>query len=102
MDANKLNFTVGSTRKRVPLFNDGTPTNGSLLIGNGTDFTNAPLTAGYAQTITNASGSITLTNDTTKLIPFIPNAEIGNGTRNGYFWKYCDCNFCHHIFVRQK
>lgn len=84
-DANKLNFTVGSTRKRIPLFNEGAPSSGSLLIGNGTDFTNAALTAGYAQTVTNGSGSITINPDTTKVIPFIPSGEIANGTRDGYF-----------------
>lgn len=84
-DANKLNFTVGSTRKRVPLFNDAAPTGGQLMIGNGTDFTLANLTAGYAQVVTNASGSITIKPDTTLLIPFIPSAEISNGTRDGYY-----------------
>lgn len=97
-DANKLNFTIGGNRKRIPVFNEGTPPSGSLLIGNGTDFTNTTLTAGYAQTITNASGSITLTNDTTKLIPFIPNAEISNGTRNGYYWNRTSGNFGHQFY----
>ena len=37
-----------------------TPTNGQLLIGNGTNYTLGTLTAGGAVQITNASGSITL------------------------------------------
>jgi len=86
-DANKLNFTIGGVRKRIPVFTEATPTGGQLMVGNGTDFTLANLTAGYAQTVTNGSGSITVNPDTTKVIPFIPNAEISNGTRSGYFWN---------------
>ena len=37
-----------------------TPPNGSLLIGNGTNYSNATLTAGSNITITNGSGSITI------------------------------------------
>lgn len=37
-----------------------TPTNGALLIGNGTNYTSATLTQGSGITITNASGSITI------------------------------------------
>ena len=40
----------------------GTPTNGQLLIGNGTDFTTAVLTAGTGISITNGAGSVTVTN----------------------------------------
>jgi len=39
---------------------DSTPTNGQLLIGNGTGFTLATLTAGTGVTITNNSGSISI------------------------------------------
>jgi hypothetical protein len=39
-----------------------TPTNGQLLIGNGTGYTLAAVTQGTGITITNASGSITVTN----------------------------------------
>ena len=39
-----------------------TPTNGQLLIGNGTGYTVAALTAGTAISVTNASGSITIAN----------------------------------------
>jgi hypothetical protein len=42
-----------------------TPTNGQLLIGNGTGFTLATLTAGSGITVTNAAGSITITNSST-------------------------------------
>lgn len=38
----------------------GTPSNGQLLIGNGTDFTTANLTAGTNITITNGPGSVTI------------------------------------------
>jgi len=76
---------IGSTKRRVPVTNDVSPSNGQLPIGNGTDFTVANLTAGYAQTVTNGSGSITILPDTTKVIPYIPEAEIGNGTRDGHY-----------------
>jgi hypothetical protein len=38
----------------------GTPTNGQLLIGNGSGFTRATLTAGSGVSITNGSGAITI------------------------------------------
>lgn len=38
----------------------GTPTNGQLLIGNGTDFTTANLTAGTNITITNSAGGVSI------------------------------------------
>ena len=38
----------------------GTPTNGQLLIGNGSSYTLATLTEGAGITITNGSGSITI------------------------------------------
>jgi hypothetical protein len=37
-----------------------TPTNGQLLVGNGTDFTLATLTQGANVTITSGTGSITI------------------------------------------
>jgi hypothetical protein len=40
----------------------GVPTNGQLLIGNGTGYTVAELTAGTAISVTNAAGSITIAN----------------------------------------
>ena len=97
-DSNKLNFTIGGVRKRFGMFTDAAPTGGQLMIGNGTDFTLANLTAGYAQTVTNGSGSITVNPDTTKVIPFIPNAEISNGTRNGYFWNRTSGIFGHQFY----
>jgi len=39
-----------------------TPANGALLIGNGTNFTSATVTAGTAISVTNGAGSITLAN----------------------------------------
>jgi hypothetical protein len=41
------------------------PTNGQLLIGNGTGYTLATITAGSGISVTNASGSITITNSST-------------------------------------
>jgi len=41
------------------------PSNGQLLIGNGTNYTLATLTAGSGITVTNAAGSITITNSST-------------------------------------
>jgi hypothetical protein len=76
---------IGSSKRRIATTNDANATNGYIPIGNGTDFTTAAITAGYAQTVTNGSGSITVNPDTTKVIPFIPSAEISNGTRDGYF-----------------
>ena len=54
--------TVAGT---LPIANGGTntasvPANGQLLIGNGTDYTVATLTAGTGMTITNTAGGITL------------------------------------------
>lgn len=50
----------------LPVANGGTgitttPTNGQIPIGNGTNYTAATLTAGTGISITNASGSITIT-----------------------------------------
>lgn len=76
---------IGSSKRRVATTNDAAASNGQIPIGNGTDFTIANITAGYAQTVTNGSGSITVSPDTTKVIPYIPSAEISDGTRDGYF-----------------
>lgn len=51
-----LSFSYGGTGVT------GTPTNGQFLIGNGAGFTLATLTAGPGVTITNGSGSTTITN----------------------------------------
>lgn len=40
--------------------NGGAPSNGQLLIGNGTGLTRSTLTAGSGVTVTNATGSITI------------------------------------------
>jgi len=42
-----------------------TPTNGQLLIGNGSGFALSTLTAGSGITVTNSAGSITITNSST-------------------------------------
>lgn len=44
----------------------GTPTNGQLLIGNGTGFALSTLTAGSGITVTDNAGSITITNSSTR------------------------------------
>lgn len=64
-----LPLTTGVTGT-LPIANGGTgltstPTDGQLLIGNGTGFTLATLTAGSGITVTNATGSITITNSST-------------------------------------
>ena len=53
-----LTATLGTNRGGTGLAT--TPANGELLIGNGTGFTMATLTAGANVTITNSSGSITI------------------------------------------
>lgn len=61
--SSRLAFTPSpsSTRKRVALTNDASPTNGQLPIGNGTDFALATLTGTANQiTVTNGTGTITL------------------------------------------
>lgn len=97
-DGNKLNFTVGGVRKRIPVYNDGAPSGGEILVGNGTDFTKTTITQGYAQVVTNGSGSIAIRPDTTLVLPFIPNAEISNNTRNGYYWNRTSGNFGHQFY----
>jgi len=57
--------TAGAVSGTLPISNGGTglssvPTNGQILIGNGTGFALATLTAGTGITITNTSGSITI------------------------------------------
>jgi len=64
------NFTATSLTLTNPLARgqggtglSTTPTNGQLLIGNGTGYTLSTLTAGSGITITNGAGSITITAD---------------------------------------
>jgi hypothetical protein len=57
--------TAANVTGTVAIANGGTaltttPTNGQLLIGNGTNYTLSTLTAGSNITITNASGAITI------------------------------------------
>lgn len=60
---------IGSTKRRVPVTNDVSPSNGQLPIGNGTDFTVAGIT-GLGITVTNGSGSITIAAKRDTLIQF--------------------------------
>ena len=64
---NNIYSITGTGTGITAVINGGTglgtiPTNGQLLIGNGTGYTLNTLTAGTAISVTNASGSITLTN----------------------------------------
>jgi len=54
----------------------GTPGNGQLLIGNGSNFTLANLIAGSNITILNASGSITIS----ATVPSLPSGATGSFT----------------------
>lgn len=76
---------IGSSKRRIATVNDASASNGQIPIGNGTDFTTANITTGFGADVTNGAGTIAITPDTTELIPFIPSAEISNGTRDGYF-----------------
>lgn len=60
-DGTNFYLSPSITRKRIPLFTNATPTNGMLLIGNGSDFTAATLTGTTNQiSVSNGSGSIQL------------------------------------------
>lgn len=65
---NAVDLSTSEVAGVLPIANGGTgvssvPSNGQLLIGNGTGYTVANLTAGNGITITNASGSITIADD---------------------------------------
>lgn len=55
-----------------------TPSNGQLLIGNGTGYTVGTLTAGAGITITNGSGSVTVAAPTAGTCPTCANRDLGN------------------------
>lgn len=61
----------------------GTPTNGQLLIGNGTGYTLASLTAGTGISITPGAGSITIANTATVPNPFILTSAASNAISVG-------------------
>ena len=62
MNSSSAVVEVGTNPDSITItkVNGGTPTNGQLLIGNGTGLTRSTLTAGSGVTITNATGSITI------------------------------------------
>ena len=57
----------------------GTPTNGQLLIGNGTNFTRSTITAGSGITVTNGSGSITIASTSSGGDVSGPASSVDNG-----------------------
>jgi len=59
------------------------PTNGQLLIGNGTGYTLANLTAGSGISISNSSGGITITNAASSFDPTANNTFTGRQTFTG-------------------
>jgi len=62
------------------------PTNGQLLIGNGTDYTLATLTQGTGITITNGSGTITIASSGGSMV--YPGAGIPNSTGSSWGTSY--------------
>jgi len=56
----RLGFSPSTTIKRFGLSNDVAPTNGQLMIGNGTDYTVASVTAGSGITVTPGAGTLTI------------------------------------------
>jgi hypothetical protein len=61
-----------------------TPTNGQLLIGNGTGYSLATITAGTGISITNGSGSITITNTGTIPWTAVSGTTQTMASNNGY------------------
>ncbi|MGZ3769156.1 MAG: tail fiber domain-containing protein [Bdellovibrio sp.] len=59
-DGSNLYWTDSTATRQKLAYYTGTPTNGQLLIGNGTEFSVANLTAGSGATITNSAGGITI------------------------------------------
>jgi hypothetical protein len=85
-------LTLAYSGTALPVTNGGTgltttPANGELLIGNGTGYTKATLTAGSNVTITNASGGITIAaagggGGVTSVTATSPIASSGGSTPN--------------------
>ncbi len=59
------------------------PTNGQLLIGNGTGYTLSTLTAGSGITISNSAGGVTITNAASSFDPTVNNTFTGRQTFTG-------------------
>jgi hypothetical protein len=59
------------------------PTNGQLLIGNGTGYSTAAITAGSGISVTNGSGTITITNAASSFDPTANNTFTGRQTFTG-------------------
>lgn len=59
-DGSNIYFSPSTTRKRFPLTNNATPSNGQIPIGNGTDYTVANITGSNGVTVTNGAGTIAL------------------------------------------
>lgn len=93
-DGTNLYFTpTGTTRKRLPIINNATPSNGQIPIGNGTDFTTANITSsGGTITVTNGSGTIDLAIPTTTLTsnsytPTLTNVtNVSSSSVNGFLY----------------
>lgn len=80
-----LTATTFSLDTPVSVLNGGTgnssaPTNGQLLIGNGSNFSLAAITAGTGVSVTNATGSITLANTAPDQTVIISGSGIVNVT----------------------
>lgn len=71
---NTVNVANGGTNLSA------TPTNGQLLIGNGSGYTLATLTAGTGISISNAAGAITVTNSQPNATVDVQQFDAGGGT----------------------
>jgi hypothetical protein len=83
-------LTLAYSGTALPVANGGTgltttPANGELLIGNGTGYTKATLTAGSNVTITNTSGGISIASTGGGSLPS-PGAAFNVLTSNGSTW----------------
>lgn len=86
---------IGSNKRRIPVTNDVSPSNGQIPIGNGSDYTVANITAGTGLTVTNGSGSITVGETVAKVASVsMVNADVDISTQvnstlithvNGYY-----------------